>query len=215
MIPDSAVPLFPLPNILLYPGAMLPLHVFEPRYVQLVEDLLSQKDRTLTMALLQPDWERDYFGEPPIFPVSGLGRMLSCQPASDGRFNILVEGLARVSFSEIESDKLYRQGKVRALAEIPTDESSLEHDLRQRIHTAFALQSDDNVLPDPARDLGYLADVLLLTLGADMPEKQRIFSILDVAERAQAVLKLVDDAQALSRGYTEARHHSGHDPRLN
>jgi uncharacterized protein len=215
MIPDSAVPLFPLPNILLYPGAMLPLHVFEPRYVQLVEELLHRDDPTLTMALLQPDWERDYFGEPPIFPVSGLGRMLNCQPVRDGRFNILVEGLARVSFSEIESDKMYRQGEIQTLTEIPPHDSKLEHDLRQQIHTAFALQSDDNVMPDPARDLGYLADVLLITLGADMEEKQRIFSILDVAERAQAVLKLVADAQALNRSYTEARHHSGHDPRLN
>jgi Lon protease-like protein len=86
------VPLFPLPNVLLYPGAVLPLHVFEPRYVELVEDMNAAGLDQIALALLQPGWKDLYFEEPPFYEIGGLGRLISTQPAQDGRYNILLEG---------------------------------------------------------------------------------------------------------------------------
>ena len=73
MIPTT-LPLFPLPNVVLFPGVFLPLHVFEPRYRDMVADALSG-DRVIGMTLLKPGWEANYEGRPPIFPVGCTGVM--------------------------------------------------------------------------------------------------------------------------------------------
>src|SRR5947208_12924499 len=87
--------LFPLTNLVLFPHVMQPLHVFEPRYRQMTADALAG-DRLIALALLKPGWEPDYEGRPDLFPVACLGRIVAEQKLEDGRFNILLRGLARV-----------------------------------------------------------------------------------------------------------------------
>ena len=86
--------LFPLPNLVLFPSVVQPLHIFEPRYRQLMEDALKD-DRLIAMALLQPGWEDDYYKNPPIYPVVCLGRVHKEERLPDGRWNLLLHGLAR------------------------------------------------------------------------------------------------------------------------
>src|SRR5580700_9155649 len=86
--------LFPLPNLVLFPHVIQPLHVFEPRYRQLMEDAL-QADRLMAIALLQPGWEEDYHQRPPIHPVVCIGRIFKEERLEDGRFNLLLQGLCR------------------------------------------------------------------------------------------------------------------------
>src|SRR5262245_33693921 len=84
--------LFPLPNLVLFPGIMQPLHVFEPRYREMLEDSLAC-DRLIAMSLLQPGWQKDYEGRPPVASVACLGRVVSHQREIDGRYNLLLAGL--------------------------------------------------------------------------------------------------------------------------
>ena len=72
---SGRVRLFPLPNLVLFPHVMQPLHIFEPRYRHLLEDALAD-DRLITMAALKPGWETDYEGRPPLYPVACLGPRL-------------------------------------------------------------------------------------------------------------------------------------------
>src|SRR3954471_21363862 len=98
--PDRGViRLFPLPNLVLFPGAMQPLHIFEPRYRQMTVDALAG-DRLIGMALPRPGWENDYVGKPAIHPVVCVGRILAEQRLADGRFNILLRGLRRARVVE-------------------------------------------------------------------------------------------------------------------
>src|SRR5947199_7503065 len=93
LTPDGGViRLFPLPNLVLFPGAMQPLHIFEPRYRQMTADALAG-DRLIAMALPQPGWEPHYLGKPALHPVACLGRILAEQELADGRYNILLRGL--------------------------------------------------------------------------------------------------------------------------
>mgnify|MGYP003414648485 CR=1 FL=1 len=69
------VPLFPLPNVVLFPGAPLPLHVFEPRYRKMVEDALGSH-RSIGIVLLKPGYEQDYQGRPPIYPLGCSGAIV-------------------------------------------------------------------------------------------------------------------------------------------
>src|SRR3954465_8007381 len=85
--------LFPLPNLVLFPSVVQPLHVFEPRYRQLMVDALAE-DRLIAMALLQPGWEDDYHKRPPIYPGVCIGRIFKEEKLEDGRFNLLLQGAA-------------------------------------------------------------------------------------------------------------------------
>src|SRR4029453_2152934 len=83
MLPPT-IPIFPLPNVVLFPSVFLPLHIFEPRYREMVGEALAG-DRIIGMALLRPGWEGDYEGRPPIYPVGCAGFITFSEQHSDGR----------------------------------------------------------------------------------------------------------------------------------
>src|SRR6516164_287400 len=104
--------LFPLPNMVLFPFVIQPLHIFEERYRQMTADALAS-DRLICMALLRPGWEAEYSGRPPIHSVACLGRIVADQRLDDGRYNLLLRGLARVRIvEEIEPGQTYRRARV-------------------------------------------------------------------------------------------------------
>src|SRR3990172_9342939 len=85
--------LFPLPNLTMFPHVVQPLHIFEPRYREMVEESLAT-DRLIAMVLLREGWEDDYEGNPPVHAIACLGQILADQRLDDGRYNILLRGLA-------------------------------------------------------------------------------------------------------------------------
>ena len=102
------VPIFPLPDLALFPNTLLPLHIFEPRYRAMVTDSLA-RDRRLAIVGLKPGYEGDYAGRPAVHEVAGLGRIVKCERMATGRFNILLKGEMRVRIErELPSDTLYR-----------------------------------------------------------------------------------------------------------
>ncbi|KAA3612877.1 MAG: hypothetical protein DWQ01_04015 [Planctomycetota bacterium] len=193
MTPATATPLFPLPNVLLYPDAILPLHIFEPRYVQMVEDLLQSPEPDLILGLLTPGWEDQYFENPPVYPMAGLGRMVQCSRTDNGRFNILVQGMKRVNVvSEESSDSLYRKVQVKPVEEQKGFDLEEARDLTQRLRRGLIEFADGSLLLPGKAALGYLADVLLVALPIDVQLKQQLFSMLNVRDRAVAVLETLE-----------------------
>ena len=83
--------IFPLPDVVLFPGTVLPLHVFEPRYVDMTRDVVAGT-RHFAIARLRPGYQADYLGRPPIYPVAGLGEVIACQELPGDRFAIAVRG---------------------------------------------------------------------------------------------------------------------------
>src|SRR5436309_11398401 len=92
---DGTARLFPLPNLVLFPHVMQPLHIFEPRYREMTAEAL-QGNRLIAMVLLRPGWEADYAGNPPIHEFACLGKIVADQKVADGRYNILLRGLSRI-----------------------------------------------------------------------------------------------------------------------
>ena len=86
--------LFPLPNLVLFPHVVQPLHIFEARYRQMMADALDD-DRLLAMALLRPGWEEEYDKRPAIHPMVCLGRIAEEERLADGRYNLMLQGLSR------------------------------------------------------------------------------------------------------------------------
>jgi len=89
------LPIFPLPEVTLFPHTFLPLHIFEARYRAMVADALA-RDRRLAVARLEPGYERTYDGRPPVRAVAGAGEIVNWERQSSGRYNILLKGLCRV-----------------------------------------------------------------------------------------------------------------------
>lgn len=133
-IPER-LPVFALPNVVFFPKTYLPLHIFEPRYRQMVADA-SAGGQCIAMALLKEGWESDYYGNPPIYPIVCVGRLVSVQPLADGRSNILLQGLERCDIVEEHYDRSYRQATVRVRAQAA--EAGLEPEVRRRLVEALA-----------------------------------------------------------------------------
>lgn len=105
------VPVFPLPDYVLFPQTLIPFHIFEDRYKQLVSDCLADQ-RLIVVAGLMPGWEDDYYGSPPVYPVAGFGKVVNEERLADGRLNIFVHSLARVRIVETTRTEPYRVARV-------------------------------------------------------------------------------------------------------
>src|SRR6187455_2258101 len=137
MLP-ATIPIFPLPNVVLFPNVFLPLHIFEQRYRAMVSDALAG-DRIIGMVLLQPGYEADYVRQPPIFSIGCAGVITHSEPLDDGRFNIVLRGLEKFRVTGEEDGKPYRQAVIQALVEdTPADERAAVRAQRQRLEALLA-----------------------------------------------------------------------------
>jgi len=139
----ARIPVFPLPNVVLFPKIYLPLHIFEPRYRAMVSDA-AMSGQCIGMALLKDGWETDYYGHPPVFSMGCVGRLASVQPLADGRSNILLQGLERFEIEREWYDKAYREATISIT--VRRTETSLDPTVRRRLFTileSYLLSRDD------------------------------------------------------------------------
>ncbi len=113
---SPTIPIFPLPNVVLFPNVFLPLHIFEPRYREMVADTLDG-DRMIGMALLRPGWESDYEGRPAVFPIGCAGLITHQERLPDGRYNIILRGLQKFRIREEEGGRSYRVAHIEKIDE--------------------------------------------------------------------------------------------------
>jgi Lon protease-like protein len=190
----SVIPLFPLPNVVFFPRTYLPLHIFESRYRRMVRDAASSH-QMIGMVLLKEGWETDYEGAPPIFPTGVVGRMVTVQRLSDGRFNILLQGLCRFEIQEELGGDSYRQGRVR-LTDFPAPEKKLPSDVRAELVKLvgnFLLTREDgtalaNFLKQPVDDEALVHN---LSFALDFTPLERQF-LLESDSLVQQSRRLLD-----------------------
>lgn len=114
------IPIFPLPNVTFFPQTYLPLHIFEPRYRELVQGALHG-DRLMGVALLKEGWQQDYFGRPPIGKTFGVGKIIDHEKLANGCYNIVLQGLYRVRLVEEFATEPFRTGRAHVLQDPPVD----------------------------------------------------------------------------------------------
>ena len=102
------IPLFPLPTTVFYPNTSLSLHIFEPRYRNMVADALNGKGE-IGMILLKPGWESDYQGTPEVMTIGCLGKIEHHSELPEGKYNILLSGLYRFRILNEIKGKIYRR----------------------------------------------------------------------------------------------------------
>src|SRR5262245_64218118 len=121
MAVTRSIPVFPLPDVVFFPGTVLPLHVFESRYRKMVKDALAA-DGTIAVALLKPGWEQKYEGNPEYFPVATAGRMEQVASTKDGRYYFKLVGSVRVRLGEVLREAPYRLVRAEEIPEPPVAE---------------------------------------------------------------------------------------------
>ena len=149
MLP-AQIPIFPLPNAVLFPGVFLPLHIFEPRYREMIADAVAG-DRIIGMTLLKPGYETDYEGRPPVYSVGCAGVMTHVERLTDGRFNIVLRGLGKFRIVDEDESRAYRIATVESLPERLADKDRpLLKQERERLEALLLTLLESTELPLPS-----------------------------------------------------------------
>jgi Lon protease-like protein len=187
----NRVPLFPLPNVVLFPDVPLPLHVFEPRYRALVADALGSH-RTVGIAVLKPGYEADYHGRPPIYPIGCSGTIVQEERLEDGRFNIVLQGRERFRVVEEQGGGPYRLAFVEPLSEQPSGDHSSLDVLGREVLEAISRLGDSSVVVQGDVSASLLVNGLCQELDLPVVEKLDLLSCESIESRARRLLELLE-----------------------
>ncbi len=205
--------LFPLPNLVVFPHVMQPLHIFEPRYRAMLEEAIAG-DGLIGMTLLAPGWETDYEGRPPLRPAGCLCRVATYHRTDEGSYNVLLLGVRRMTLvGELPPDKLFRVANVKLLEdEEPSEMAGKRAELHQQLLAAFK-----RVLPDipaaheqleqllgNALSLGMLTDIMAYTLDIDLELKERLLTEGRVDLRARMLLEYLSGVKRRASNFPPA-----------
>ena len=186
MVDPVLVPLFPLGDVVLFPGVRVPLHIFEPRYQQMMQAALDG-DRVIGMVAVRPDHAEDMAGDPAVFPIGCAGVIERHEHLPDGRHNLVLHGRHRFRIAEEhlpEGDRQFRLARVEPLEEEEIDEAAAPRVGAMRARVARLLE-----------------DLIARSMGAEQAKALRQLSSLDDSEftnaLCQALALPVEERQAL------------------
>jgi len=196
--------LFPLPDNVLFPAVVQPLHIHESRYLEMVEESL-QTDRFLAMALLKPGWQSEYFGRPPIEPIVCLGHIINYERIEGGKINLLLRGAARARVvRELPPVRSFREARLEVITDdlsgcTPARIDELSGQLLAIAERFFRTQGDVlQALREIVKlnvHLGHLCDLVAHLMPLEVAAKQ---SVLAESKVMQRVLRLLRDLDQLS-----------------
>jgi Lon protease-like protein len=210
MLPPT-IPIFPLPNVVLFPQVFLPLHIFEPRYRDLVADALDG-DRLIGMVLLRPGWEGDYEGRPAVYPVGCAGVITHHDMLPDGRYNIVLRGLEKFRITGEDESRAYRIARIDSLHEpLPEADRAEINAARRRLEALLIPQArgrgaTDTRLPPSLSDED-VVNTLAQYMEFDPVEKQALLERDGPLARCRSLIELLEMKLLVNRhDWSSGRH---------
>lgn len=213
---NFSLPLFPLPSVVLFPNVFLPLHIFEPRYREMVADALDS-DRMIGMVLLKPGWEHDYEGRPRVYPIGCNGVITHVDRQADGRYNIVLRGVERFRILEEDHTRSYRRALIEPVAEralVPEDRAALRRQrsklealvapaIERQLEPPGAGTNETSSASDPMIPSGMadedLVNALAQYLDLEPVEKQALLERQCLRSRAESLVELLEMKVLIAR----------------
>lgn len=208
---ELRVPIFPLPEVVFFPETVLPLHVFEPRYRQMVADCLAA-DGWMAVVMLRAGWEKDYQGRPPVQTIAGVGEIIQAEMLADGRYNILLHGRSRIRIlaEEPPEGRLYRVVRAERLEEEGPMADDRTFGVRlQELRAAHArlLVALGQSHPDVVGRLtvagatpGAAIDRIVSAVVPDAEVRQRLLEAVDVSDRLDLAVEALGELLTMVAG---------------
>jgi Lon protease-like protein len=189
---SGIVPLFPLSSVVFFPNTLLPLHIFEPRYKEMVDTALNS-EKIIGMALLKPGWETDYYKNPEVYDVIGMGRIVSSEVFEDGKINIVLYGLKRARIIEVVEDLPYRQARVSI---VENEQGKNNESFRAKIEELIykwnlyldEKQKSHRINVNTKLPLENLTDALASLIFPNVFDKQRLLEETNVQKRSEIII---------------------------
>ena len=191
---SDLLPLFPLPNVVLFPNVFLPLHIFEPRYREMVADAL-ENDRMIGMVLLRPGWDRDYEGNPPVYPIGCSGVITHVERQADGRYNIVLRGMERFRIVDEDRSRSYRRATVMPVPEaiLAAADRDAIRSYRSKLEALLAPAVEKSAARMPAAMSDEdLINALAQYLDLEPLEKQALLEQRCLRSRAESLVELLE-----------------------
>jgi hypothetical protein len=216
------VPIFPLPNVVLFPKTLLPLHIFEQRYRTMTREAIAG-DGTLVIALLKEGWEGEQKNNPPVHDIACLGKIETYEELEEGKYNILLTGLRRVRLVRELEHSPYRMAEIELLEEQTCDDGA-DQVAGRRNHLAglFArftelAHAGKQITGEIVPQLDFEGLVNLVASAINLPaeEKQALLEMDDLVDRCDVLISILQgqiEALVLVRAY---EHLKPEDPRWN
>jgi len=212
---NGIVRLFPLPDLVMFPHVMQPLHVHESRYREMLNEALDS-DGLLTMSVLAPGWEPNYEGRPALLPHACLGKIITHQRLDDGQYNLLLLGLHRVRLaSELPPLRSFRKAEATLLEDIyrienEDDRPGLQTALTRKFQACLPVDLPTNPvvqeLLSAEISLGMLTDLVSFALPLEFSLKCALLAECDVDQRAWMLLDAMEaTSPCRSEAQTEPR----------
>jgi Lon protease-like protein len=204
---SDLLPLFPLPTTVLFPNVFLPLHIFEPRYREMVADAIAG-DRLIGMVLLKPGWQRDYEGRPDVYPIGCTGVVTHVEHLADGRYDIVLRGIERFRIVEEDHARAYRRARVDPIPEralSPGDRGALKAG-RAKLEALIAPTIERSRVFEHRADARTaamcdedLVNALAQYLDIEPVEKQALLEHNCLRSRAEALVELLEMKMLMAR----------------
>lgn len=196
-LPDQ-VPVMPLPGALLFPHALLPLYIFEPRYREMLDHALKNQ-RMFCVALVKPQ-RGDWSSAHDFFHVAGVGLIRACVGRGDGTSNLILQGLQRVRFVDFEQESPFPIARIEPLESESRSAVQVEAlgtkvlEIYRRLKEAGRQfpEKVDRYLSDLA-DPEMLADLMASTFINDPLRSQEVLEELVIDERLRLVIQYLRD----------------------
>jgi len=209
MLPP-AIPIFPLPTVVLFPNVLLPLHIFEPRYRQMLADVLAG-DRVIGMVLLQSGWEHSVEDRPDVFPIGCAGVITHVEPMPDGRSNIVLRGLSKFRIQSENGSKPYRVATIDPIVESVSAGDrerlfAIRNRLEEVVLAAVPKRRRERQFPPDIPDED-LVNALSQYLELEPLERQALLESDGVVARAKRLLELLEMKVIASRAPGQSKIH--------
>jgi len=216
---EDTIAIFPLPNVVFFPHTRLPLHIFEPRYCEMVKQALANH-QSIGMFVLEPGWEQDYYGNPEIYPVGCAGEIVQVEALENGKYNIVLQGLYRARAIEEVQHTPFRMARVEVLPEGLAGEKETLQQAGNNLLANFRKLckesgSLDTGLIEGAGDPIEIVNNIAMHLPLDLQVKLELLLEDSLRSRASLLEKIISKQLAMFRWVKQYRRLRPSDPSVN